>query len=100
MRKAFLVYQAGIANVFAVDSFNLADYGRNARRLIQGDFRTCESFAAGLKAAGWKVSTVQCNQAGDIAHSHWNEDLSVAPFSEAFRPVYNMRASMHEDFTL
>ena len=50
--KVVLVYQAGIANVFEVDSLNLSDYGREARRLLQGDFRTCEAFARGCGAAG------------------------------------------------
>ena len=87
MQRAALVYQAGIANVFEVDSFNLADFGRNARRLQQADFRTCESFARGLKAAGVQVMTAACNQAGDIASSHWTDNLSEQPFSEQFRPV-------------
>lgn len=85
--KAVLVYQAGIANVFEVESFNMADYGRDAKRLKQGDFRTCEAFAQGLAAAGAQVTTAQCNQAGDITHSRWSDDLDSAPFSEKFHPV-------------
>ena len=85
--KAVLVYQAGIANVFAVDCFNQADYGRNARRLLQYDFRTCEAFASGLDAAGVTVTTMQCNQAGDIINAQWSMDLDAAPFSEKFHPV-------------
>lgn len=39
-RRFFLVYQAGIANVFEVKSLNLANYGRDAKRVYQADFRT------------------------------------------------------------
>ena len=85
--RAALVYQAGIANVFAVDSFNLAAYGRNARRLYQGDFRGAEMFARGLGAAGVPVVSLHCNQAGDIAAATWSDDLSAAPFRESFHPV-------------
>ena len=85
--RAVLVYQAGIANVFAVDSFNMSDYGRNAIRLCQNDFRTCEAFARGLGAAGVKVVSAHCNQVGDIEFSTWSEDLDSAPFSDNQRPV-------------
>ena len=89
IRKAVLVYQAGIANVFAVDSFNLADYGRNAKRLIQADFHTCQSFAQGLSVAGIKVTSCACNQAGDIRESHWSDSLADAPFFDKMCPVYS-----------
>jgi cytosine/uracil/thiamine/allantoin permease len=88
VRKAVLVYQAGLANVFAVDSFNMADYGRNARRLMQYDFRTCEAFAQGLAAAGVLVASAACNQAGEIANARWSEDLNAQPFSDKFKPVF------------
>lgn len=88
-RKAVLVYQAGIANVFAVESFNMADYGREAVRLFQSSFGNCESFALGLDAAGVLVTTAHCNQAGDIAHSLWSTDLAAAPFCESFAPVFS-----------
>lgn len=81
-RRAMLVYQAGIANVFRVASFNLADYGREARRLYQGDFDGAVSFARGLGAAGFTVRTAHCNQAGDVAGATWSEDLDAAPFSD------------------
>lgn len=79
-----LVYQAGIANVFAVDCTNLADYGRNARRLMQSDFRSCAMYARGLRDAGVIVHTVACNEAGDIARSLWTDDLDAQPFSDQF----------------
>ena len=87
VKRAFLVYQAGIANVFSVKSFNLGDYGRDAVRLIQSDFRECEAFARGLGSAGAKVRSAACNQTGDITHSLWNEDLDSQPFSDSFRPI-------------
>jgi hypothetical protein len=87
IERAMLVYQGGIANVFAVDCFNLLAYGRNARRLHQGSFRTCETYVRGLGAAGTIVHTAACNQAGDIAEANWSEDLDAQPFSENFRPV-------------
>ena len=89
-KRAFLVYQAGIANVFEVDCFNLSPFGREARRLIQADFRTCEAFAAGLAAAGYHVSTAGCNMAGDIAGQKWTEDLDSLPFSDKFQPIFAM----------
>lgn len=92
MKRAALVYQAGIANVFEVDSFNIGADAinsypescevRNARRLVQGDFRSCLAFARGLKAAGVKVEVFGCNEAGDITNSVWSTDLASQPFAE------------------
>lgn len=82
-----LVYQAGIANVFRVTSFNLSDYGRDAERLVQSDFRTAEAFARGLAAAGGIVKSAACNRAGDIAREKWTDDLDEQPFSDKFQPV-------------
>jgi hypothetical protein len=89
MKRAVLVYQGGIANVFEVECFNLCDYGRGARRLVQSDFRACEWFARGLDRAGVLVTTMQCNQAGEIAASKWSDDLEAAPFSDKFKPVFS-----------
>ena len=91
IKRAVLVYQAGIANVFSVTAFNMADYGRDAERLMQADFRACENFARGLVAAGVLVTSAQCNQAGDITGALWSEDLESAPFSAQFCPVFGMR---------
>jgi hypothetical protein len=85
--RAMLVYQAGIANVFAVKSFNLADHGRDAVRLMQADFAACENFARGLSVAGVTVRNAACNKAGDIIEQTWTDDLSEQPFREHFRPV-------------
>jgi hypothetical protein len=78
--KAALVYQAGIANVFD-------ETGDAKRRLLQSDFRSCESFARGLGAAGYSVRSVHCNRAGDIAAETWSETLEDAPFRESMHPV-------------
>lgn len=84
--RIVLVYQAGICNVFHVTSFNLSDFGRDAVRIYQGDFRTGETLCYGLGLAGAVVRTAACNQAGDIARAHWSEDLDSQPFSEQFHP--------------
>lgn len=84
IKYATLVYQAGIANVFAVDALNMADYGRNARRLLQADFRSCAMFAKGLQAAGVTVRTLACNMSGDIALQPWTDNLDKQPWSEKF----------------
>lgn len=87
-KRAVLVYQAGIANVFAVRSLNMADYGRDARRLFQADFRSCENFARGLALAGIIVRSATCNMAGDIISQPWSENMEDAPFSDQFSPVH------------
>jgi hypothetical protein len=93
--RAMLVYQSGLANVFQVASFNLADYGRYASRMMQSDFRNCESFALGLAAAGWIVKTAACNMAGDAAAQQWTDDLESQPFSSGFRPVDSDKIAEH-----
>ena len=70
-----LVYQCGIANVFRVDSWNMADYGRVAERVLQGAYTTCIAFSRGLAEAGALVATAHCDLAGDIAGSHWTEGM-------------------------
>ena len=88
IERAYLVYQAGIANVFAVDRFGLNNQDRGCTvRLMQGAFSTCESFARGLSVAGVIVRNAACNQAGNIAHKDWTADLESQPFYESFRPV-------------
>lgn len=88
MKRAVLVYQAGIANVFEVKSFNMSSFGREAKRLVQADFRTCEAFSRGLAAAGVKIATASCNSAGDIINSTWTEGLEDCPFRDNARPVW------------
>jgi hypothetical protein len=83
VKKAMLVYQNGIANVFAVDCFNLSPFGRFARRLLQDSFSACLNFVGGLGAAGVVVRTAHCNKAGDIANATWREDdFNDIPFSD------------------
>lgn len=86
-RRFMVVYQGGIANVFEVESFNLSDYGRDARRIMQADFRSCEIYAAGLGYMGALVHSVYCNEAGDVTHSHWDDNLDNAPFHADFHPI-------------
>jgi hypothetical protein len=88
-KKALLVYQAGIANIFEVATFNLHGVASGRKRILQGDFRTCENFARGLAFAGWHVGSVGCNKAGDIIHETWTDDLESLPFSDKFSPVFN-----------
>lgn len=83
-----LVYQAGIANLFKVDCFNLNKFGRNSQRLFQGDFRTAEYMAHGAGLAGACVSTAACNIVGDIRDAKWTDDLESQPFSDQFHPVF------------
>lgn len=75
IKRAVLVFQGGMANVFAVESFNMTDYGRDARRLLQGDFQTCSWYARGLADGGAEVRAAWCNMAGDIVREHWNDDF-------------------------
>ena len=91
-KRFFLVYQGGIANVFEVECFNLSDFGRDARRLMQADFRSCETFARGLAHGMHLVQTAACNQAGDISKATWSEDLDAQPFSDKFSPVWQKKA--------
>lgn len=77
-----LVYQAGIANLFEVDSFNASDMGRNARRIYQGDFTSAARLAQGAGYAGAFVRTFWCNAAGDIAKMHWQKTSEGQPFAE------------------
>ena len=94
MKRAMLVYQNGLANVFAVECFSLVNCSRDARRLIQADFRTCEAFAHGLGVAGVTVRTAVCNQSDDIIDAHWTTDLETQPLANGFRPIY-MHQGVH-----
>ena len=86
--KLVLVYQAGIANVFEVAAF-ATDHGpqRKAKRVLQSDFRACENFARGAKYAGAEVTTMGCNQAGDITTAQWTVALDSLPFGDQFHAV-------------
>lgn len=84
---AVLLYQCGIANVFAVR--NMLNPADGAQRLLQSTFRECEMFAHGLAAAGCIVRTFYANVAGDavLQPSKWTESNEDAPFKSAMRPV-------------
>ena len=74
-KRYVLVYQCGIANVFEVESFNLSDYGRDAKLVNQGAFTSNISFCNGLVEAGHAVKTAHCDKAGDITWSKWIEGM-------------------------
>ena len=97
-RRYVLVYQAGIANVFRVSCFNLSPYGRDAVRVRQADFRSCEAFARGLAEAGALVHSAACNAAGDIADAAWTDDLESQPFADRFQPVTAATQTSKEAF--
>ena len=79
-----LVYQGGIANIFAVDS--LVQSSRNARRVLQHAFSPCEWYARGAIAAGAIVHVYSCNFAGDISTLKWTDGLSDCPFRNDAKP--------------
>jgi hypothetical protein len=89
IEKAVLVYQAGIANVFSVECFNMQPFGREAQCLLQADFHTCETFCNGLKMAGVSVASAHCNMAGDIKDQPWNVNMDSALWREKMNPVWN-----------
>ena len=81
-KKVFLVYQSGIANVFEVKAFNLANYGRDAKRLLQHSYHSCRMFCEGMATCGAIIRTAACNMGGDIINEHWTEDLEGQPFAD------------------
>lgn len=86
--RVVLVYQAGVANVFEVDCFNMRASGRSfTKRIKLGSFRECETYCQGLSDSGIIVKTVGCNQPGDISGLNWTENLEQLPFHDEFRPV-------------
>lgn len=87
VKYMMLVYQGGLANVFAVKCLNLSPYGREAKLIYQGAFRGAEIFCHGAGAAGVVIRTAACNMAGEIVDQQWSEDLEDMPFHSEFRPV-------------
>ena len=85
--KFALVYQAGIANVFKVDSFGClrAKRGKQAR-WCQSSFHSCEWFCRGVIAAGGELKTYSCNRAGDVADCTWTAGLDDCPFRDEAHP--------------
>lgn len=81
--KFALVYQGGIANVFEVDHWDEIPECRNAKRILQSDFKEASAFARGLAyIPGVWVKTLACNQAGDIARMVWSTDLENQPYAD------------------
>jgi hypothetical protein len=98
MRRAALVYQGGIANVFELRSPRdsnpeLAPFAGDPRgerkRLFQGAFATAHAYASGLKAAGVEVLTFGCNKPGDAALFDWvtPDEFDDLPFSTQLHRV-------------
>jgi hypothetical protein len=85
-----LVYQAGLANVFQCRTANLGTFGREAKRIYQGDFRGAEMLTRGILAGNNRALafTAHCNMAGDIIDQNWSEKLDEAPFSDRFHPIF------------
>lgn len=85
-KRAMLVYQAGIANIFAVKDFDLEyDQRKETYLVYQGDFHTAEAIATGMAFAGATIKVAGCNMAGDIRTRTWTNDLDSLPFSDAHR---------------
>ena len=79
IRGAALVYQCGIANVFALNT-------RGGRyRLMQADFAACEHYARGLRDAGAQLIVFHCDEPGDISQRTWERYAGIM-FAEAKHP--------------
>lgn len=93
-RQIFLVYQAGIANVFETQYANPTVRLRGTtRRLFQHAFSPCEWYAQGLRDAGCALLVASCNQAGDIATADWSLGLDDCPFREKAQPPKELHAA-------
>jgi hypothetical protein len=90
VKRVVLVYQVGIANVFEVSHMAMDPHDRCTRHLYQGDFRSAESIAIGLKLAGTMVTSMACNMLGDIRECRWDTEMDEAPFSDKFHPVFSV----------
>lgn len=85
MRRYFLVYQAGIANVFK--AYETPDGSYDCfLRIMQDAFQPCENFCRGLIEAKYPVEVWSCNRAGDIANVEWTKGLNDCPFRDQARP--------------
>jgi hypothetical protein len=85
VKKAMVVYQGGMANLFEVKCFNLNPFGRNAKSIYQGTFDECNKIAFGMELAGAKIKVAGCNMAGDIQDFQWTDNLDDLPFSCSFQ---------------
>lgn len=78
-------------------TWGIAGMGRDTRRrswrftglLTEAtpDFRSCAMFALGLVRVGVDVTTMGCNQAGDVTDRKWTGDLDSLPFCEQFQRI-------------
>lgn len=90
VNHAVLVYQKGIANMFAVGEFGVTAKDRNyTKRLVKGDIRRCEAFALGMVASGTAVITMLCDEYGDISEREWHtlETTYSSAFAIDYHPV-------------
>lgn len=83
--KFVIVYQAGIANLFRVESFSAALPGTE-KRVAQDAFRVIESMAHGAILAGAAIRVASCNVAGDVAPHTWTRGLADCPFRDNASP--------------
>jgi hypothetical protein len=65
MKRAWLVYQAGLANVF------VGEVSDDSTRVMQSTFRDCEMYVRGFRDAGYPVHVMHCDVAGDVAGRGW-----------------------------
>ena len=86
MTKLVLVYQAGIANIFQIQSDG------KFKRILQSSFKECEWFMRGAQFAGVDVDVAGCNMAGDIIDRAWTRNLESLPFSDKFGCAWMQKA--------
>lgn len=87
IKKFYLVYQAGIANVFERVTWTNGEAATS--RVLQSNFRTCEVFCRGIRFMGGHVIPAWCNKVGDIIDQPWQYDeFFNAPFNDNFAPDF------------
>lgn len=89
-KRAVLVYQGAVANVFDVWTFS-PWWSTSDRRtkVMQGTFPECEAFAHKLARTGYKVASMFCDELGDVTRSYWNPNLADAPLFAQMKPVFH-----------
>lgn len=83
-RVMFVLQPNEQATLFAVDSFNLSDCGRNTIKLFDGESRDGKWFAIGLGTMGAMVRTAYCPHSGDVSKLQWNEDFESDKYNKWF----------------
>jgi hypothetical protein len=91
--KIMLVYlPEQVACVFKVDTFNLRDRDRNAKRLYEGDWKTAAALARAFRDAGAGVETVGSgNPWAKYKDSRWTDELHELPFYNEIELVHVVR---------